>query len=93
MPRSLKKGPFCNPKLIDKVKAAKAAGSSKSVRTWYRSSTVLPEFIGVWFEVHNGKNFIKFLVSEDMVGYKLGEFAPTTKFINHGGKLAKVQKK
>lgn len=89
MSRSLKKGPFCDEKLIQKVAAHKSSSSSTPIKTWSRSSTILPDFVGVSFEVHNGRMFIKVVVTEDMVGHKLGEFAPTTKFVKHGGKNAK----
>lgn len=86
MSRSLKKGPFCDEKLLSKVVAAKQSGAT--VKTWSRSSTILPEFVGTTMEVHNGRVFIKFLITEDMVGHKLGEFAPTHTFKKHGGKNA-----
>lgn len=89
MARSLSKGSFCNPKLISKVQKAKSGGSNSPIKTWYRSSTILPEFIGVTFQVHNGRKFIEVFVTEEMVGHKLGEFAPTTMFKGHGGKKAK----
>jgi small subunit ribosomal protein S19 len=89
MARSLKKGPFCLPKLITKVQSYRSTGSSTPIKTWSRSSTILPDFVGVKFEVHNGRKFIEVLVTEDMVGHKLGEFAPTTIFKSHGGKKAK----
>jgi small subunit ribosomal protein S19 len=89
MSRSLKKGPYCDPKLIQKVQVYKTSGSSTPVKTWSRTSTILPDFVGVKFAVHNGKKFIEVLVTEDMVGHKLGEFSPTTIFKGHGGKKAK----
>ena len=84
MPRSSWKGPFVDGYLIGK--AAKAAGSARRevVKTWSRRSTIMPNFIGVTFQVHNGRNFIPVLVSEDMVGHKLGEFAPTRTYTGHG---------
>ena len=88
MPRSLKKGPFVDEKLYRKVEKARAAGSHDAIRTWARACTIVPEFIGVNFLVHNGKTFNRVLVTEDMVGHKLGEFAPTRVFRGHGGKLA-----
>ena len=93
MPRSLKKGFFDNPKLVLKAAAAKASGNPKPIRTWSRDTTILPEFIGLKFEVHNGRKFLEVLVTEDMVGHKLGEFSPTTFFKGHGGKAAKAAKK
>lgn len=88
MPRSLKKGPFVDPKLLKKVQNLKA-GDRTVIKTWSRSSTIYPEMVGFRFGVHNGKEHIEVLVSEDMVGHKLGEFAPTRKFVRHGGKLQK----
>jgi small subunit ribosomal protein S19 len=89
MSRSLKKRPYCLPKLILKVQKYKSSGSSTPIKTWSRSSTILPDFVTVKFSVHNGRKFVDVLVSEDMVGHKLGEFAPTTMFKSHGGKKAK----
>lgn len=89
MSRSLKKGPFIDPKLQKKVDKAVASGSKNPIKTWSRTSTVIPAMIGLILQVHNGKNFIDVLVTENMVGHKLGEFALTRKFISHGGKLAK----
>jgi small subunit ribosomal protein S19 len=89
MSRSLKKGPFCDEKLQKKVTTLKASGEKTAIKTWSRSSTILPTFVGVTFEVHNGIKFINVLVTEDMVGHKLGEFSPTTVFKKHGGKNAK----
>lgn len=88
MSRSLKKGPFVDPKLMKKVKALKQ-GDRTVIKTWSRSSTVYPEMVGFRFGVHNGREHIEVLVSEDMVGHKLGEFAPTRKFVRHGGKIQK----
>jgi len=91
MSRSLKKGVFVNEKLLKKIEKVKALSEKDRdkifIRTWSRSSTITPEMVGLNFEVHNGKTFIKVKVIEDMVGHKLGEFAPTRKFIRHGGKL------
>lgn len=92
MSRSLKKGPFINPKLAKKVSKAKAEGDSKPIKTWARASTITPDMVGMKFAVHNGKQFIEVLVDENMVGHKLGEFAPTRTFRGHGGKMAKVTK-
>jgi small subunit ribosomal protein S19 len=89
MSRSLKKGPFCDPKLLTRATAAKQANSSSPIKTWSRDSSILPEFVGVTFQVHNGKQFVDVFVTEEMVGHKLGEFSPTTKFKGHGGKKAK----
>lgn len=93
MSRSLKKGPFCDPKLFGKATAGKAAGSKTPIKTWSRASTIMPEFVGTTFSVHNGKKFIDVFCTEEMVGHRLGEFAPTTYFKGHGGKAAKAMKK
>ena len=85
MPRSLKKGPFVDDHLLEKVRKAKETGSRKVIKTWSRRSTVIPEFVGLTFAVHNGKRFIPVFVTEDMVGHKLGEFAPTRTFYGHAG--------
>ncbi len=86
MSRSLKKGIYVDPKLFKKVQAMEASGLKKVIRTWSRSSTVSPDFVGHTFGVHNGKTHISVYVSENMVGHKLGEFSPTRKFKSHGGK-------
>jgi small subunit ribosomal protein S19 len=91
MGRSLKKGPFVDAKLLKKVQKAAAANDKKPIKTWSRASTIVPEMVGVKFQVHNGKNFIEVLVVENMVGHRLGEFAPTRTFRIHGGKMAKEQ--
>jgi len=85
MARSLKKGPFVDEKLMEKVKK----GGSVVVKTWSRRSVIVPEMIGMVFAVHNGKEFITVKPSEEMVGHKLGEFSATTKFHRHGGKMQK----
>jgi small subunit ribosomal protein S19 len=85
MARSLKKGPFVDEKLFAKVQKAKERNDRSLIRTWSRRCTIVPEFIGMNFEVHNGKTFHKVLVSEDMVGHKLGEFSLTRNFRGHGG--------
>ena len=84
MPRSVWKGPFVDGYLI--AKAEKASGSSRreTIKTWSRRSTIMPQFVGLTFQVHNGKQFTPVLVSEDMVGHKLGEFAPTRNYFGHG---------
>lgn len=92
MSRSLKKGPYVDPKLLKKIDKLNEAGSKKPVKTWSRDSAISPEFIGHTFAVHNGKQFIPVFVTENMVGHKLGEFSPTKMFRGHGGKLAKKQK-
>jgi small subunit ribosomal protein S19 len=94
VPRSLKKGPFVDDDLMMKVERAKESRESKVIKTWSRRSTITPEFIGVTFAVHNGKKFIPVFVSEEMVGHKLGEFAPTRTFHSHSGdRKSKVVKK
>jgi len=92
MSRSLKKGPYIDPRLMKKVEASSADGGKKVIKTWSRDCTIAPEFVGLTFGVHNGKEFIPVLCTEMMVGHKLGEFSPTRKFRGHGGKLAKGQK-
>ena len=88
MPRSLKKGPFVDQHLVDKIEALNQTGEKRVVKTWSRRSTVLPEFVGHTLAVHTGNKFIPIYVTENMVGHKLGEFAPTRTFRGHGGKLA-----
>lgn len=89
MSRSTKKGPYIDQRVVKKVEAAKAAGSNGPIQTYSRSCTIIPEFVGFTFGVHNGKKFMDVFVTEDMVGHKLGEFSPTTVFKGHGGKNAK----
>jgi small subunit ribosomal protein S19 len=86
MGRSLKKGPFVDPKLYMKVERLNNTGLKDAIKTWARSCTIIPEFVGHTFMVHNGKNHLKVFVTEDMVGHKLGEFSPTRTFKGHGGK-------
>ncbi|MBR2651415.1 30S ribosomal protein S19 [bacterium] len=83
MSRSTKKGAFVEESLMKKVTAMNASDKKKPIKTWSRKSTIYPEFIGNTFEVHNGKQFIKVFITEDMIGHKLGEFAPTRSFKNH----------
>ncbi len=90
MGRSLKKGIYVHPKLLKKIKKVKPG---EPIKTWSRDSTIIPEMIGHVFLVHNGKNFIEVKVREEMVGHRLGEFAPTTKFIKHGGKMQRELEK
>ena len=85
MSRSLKKGPYIDPKLAAKVAKLKAVGGHDPIKTWSRRSTISPEFVTMTFLVHNGKTFIKVYVTEEMVGHKLGEFAPTRQFRGHPG--------
>ena len=90
MSRSLKKGPYVDERLLGRIQ--KSGASDKTVfKTWARSSTISPEFVGRTVAVHNGKLHVPVYVTENMVGHKLGEFAPTRKFRSHGGKLAKSQ--
>jgi len=91
MARSLKKGPFIDIHLFKKIEEANRTGSKKVIKTWSRRSTILPEAVGLTFAVHNGKKFIAVFVTENMVGHKLGEFAPTRLFHGHAGdRKAKV---
>ena len=92
MSRSLKKGPFTDPKLLKKI-AGKSPEKSLVIKTWSRASVITPEMVGFTFGVHNGKTHINVHVVENMVGHKLGEFSPTRKFVSHGGKMAKKQAK
>ena len=88
MARSLKKGPYIDARLLEKVLAIRK-DEKKIIKTWARYSTISPEMVGHTFGVHNGKDFVPVYVSEDMVGHKLGEFSATTKFVRHGGKMQK----
>jgi small subunit ribosomal protein S19 len=90
MPRSLKKGPFVDKHLLEKIQGAETSGRKQVIKTWSRRSMITPEFVGHTFHVHNGKGFIAVFVNENMVGHKLGEFAPTRVFRMHGGKAAKT---
>jgi small subunit ribosomal protein S19 len=93
MPRSLKKGPFIDDKLLKKVLDAQKERSNKVIKTWSRRSTVIPDMVGLTFAVHNGKKFIPVFVTENMVGHKLGEFSPTRTFYSHAGdKKSKMKK-
>jgi len=88
MARSVKKGPYIDAKLLEKVRVMNSRGEKRVIKTWARASTVSPEFIGHTLAVHNGNKFIPVYITENMVGHKLGEFAPTRLFRGHGGKLA-----
>ncbi len=90
MSRSSKKGPFIDPKLLKKVMAQKASGDKTPLKTWSRSCTISPDFVGHTFMVHQGKTFVEVFVSEAMVGHKLGEFAPTRNFRGHGKIVKRV---
>ncbi|MCX6974685.1 MAG: 30S ribosomal protein S19 [bacterium] len=92
MARSLKKGPFVEWKLLDKIDRMTESGTKKPIKTWSRRSTITPDFVGHTFNVHNGKTFIPVFVTENMVGHKLGEFSPTRIFKKHGSHTAKVTK-
>jgi len=83
MARSIKKGPFIDGHLLKKIEAAREQGSKKVIKTWSRRSTILPEAVGLTFAVHNGRKFVPVFVTENMVGHKLGEFAPTRTFHGH----------
>lgn len=85
MPRSLKKGPFIEQKLLSKVLNAQESRSNRVIKTWSRRSTVIPEMVGITLAVHNGRKFIPVFVSENMVGHKLGEFSPTRTYYGHAG--------
>ena len=89
MTRSLKKGPYVDAKLLLKI-AGKNPLQTGVIKTWKRASQIAPEMVGFTFGVHNGKNHIEVIVSEDMVGHRLGEFSPTKKFIRHGGQMQKA---
>ncbi len=93
MGRSLKKGPFVDHSLMDKVQKAKAAKSKNPIKTWSRRSTITPDFVGLTMNVHNGRVFIPVFVTENMVGHKLGEFSLTRTFKKHGAHTAKAEAK
>ena len=93
MARSVKKGAYIDEKLLDKARKADSSGSKSVIKTWSRRSTVVPELLGQTFAVHNGKKFVPVFVTENMVGHKLGEFAPTRTFYSHAGdRKSKVRK-
>jgi len=93
MPRSLKKGPYVETKVLNKVLVAQESRSNRVIKTWSRRSTIVPEMVGLTLAVHNGKKFIPVFVTEDMVGHKLGEFSPTRTFYGHAGdKKSKLKK-
>ncbi len=89
MSRSLKKGPFVDESLLKKVRNLVASGKKEVIKTWSRASQIVPEMVGLTIAVHNGKTHIPVYITENMVGHRLGEFAPTRKFIGHGGRLAR----
>ena len=92
MSRSLKKGPYVNERLLNKIKNLKP-GDKTALKTWDRSCSITPEMVGFSIGVHDGRKHVQVYIVENMVGHKLGEFAPTRKFISHGGKMAKKQAK
>jgi len=89
MPRSLKKGPFVEEKLLKKVERLRGQGVRQAIKTWSRRSTIIPDFVGLTFAVYDGKKHVPVFITENMVGHKLGEFAPTRIFRKHGGVKAK----
>jgi len=89
MPRSLKKGPFVDEKLLEKIDKVRRAGIRQAIKTWSRRSTITPDFVGLTFAVYDGRKHIPVFVTENMVGHKLGEFAPSRIFRKHGGVKAK----
>lgn len=92
MPRSISKGAFIEPRLLSRVEKAQGSGDRKVIKTWSRASMIVPEMVGMTIAVHNGKQFLPVFINENMVGHKLGEFAPSRLFKAHGGKTAKVTK-
>ena len=93
MARSIKKGPYIDAKLLGKIREMNERGDKRVIKTWARASTISPEFVGHTVAVHNGNKFIPVYITENMVGHKLGEFAPTRLFRGHGGKLADKRSK
>jgi small subunit ribosomal protein S19 len=89
VPRSLKKGPHVDPKLLKKIETMNEGGDKKIIKTWSRRSMILPEFVGHTLAIHNGKKFIPIYITENMVGHKLGEFSPTRTFRGHGAHTAR----
>lgn len=89
MTRSVKKGPYVDPKLLKKIESKKPGNQTEHIKTWARNSQISPEMVGFTFKVHNGKDFIDVFITEEMVGHRLGEFSPTKKFYRHGGKMQK----
>jgi small subunit ribosomal protein S19 len=93
MPRSVKKGPYIDEKLLMKIYGMHARNEKRVIKTWARSSTISPDFVGHTIAVHNGNKFIPVYITENMVGHKLGEFSPTRLFRGHGGKLSDKRSK
>jgi small subunit ribosomal protein S19 len=92
MPRSISKGAFLEPRLLSRVEKAQGSSDRKVIKTWSRASMIIPEMVGLTIAVHNGKQFLPVFINENMVGHKLGEFAPSRLFKAHGGKTAKATK-
>ncbi len=92
MARSVWKGPFIDRSVLKKVETSRASGKKEVIKTWSRRSTILPHMVGLTFGVHNGQKFLPVLVTDNMIGHKLGEFAPTRTFRNHGGDKAAAKK-
>jgi small subunit ribosomal protein S19 len=93
MPRSIKKGPYIEQKLMSKVLVAQETRNTRVIKTWSRRSTIVPEMVGITLAVHNGRKFVPVFISENMVGHKLGEFSPTRTFYGHSGdKRSKLKK-
>ena len=90
MGRSIKKGPYVDAKLLKKLEKMRKSGDKKPIKTWYRRSTITPDFVGYTFSIHNGNKFISVFITENMVGHKLGEFAPTRTFRKHGAHTEKT---
>ena len=88
MPRSLKKGPYIHPSILKKLGRIRQ-GDKTVIKTWSRASSITPEMVGFLFGVHNGRTFTEIVITEDMVGHRLGEFSPTRKFLRHGGRMQK----
>ena len=93
MSRSLKKGPYVEESLLRKVEKMTASGKKQPIKTWSRRSMVLPDFVGLTFAIHNGRQHLPIFITENMVGHRLGEFAPTRTFKAHGNSAAKAEKK
>ena len=93
MSRSLKKGPYVEESLLRKVEKMQAAGKKQPIKTWSRRSMVLPDFVGLTFAIHNGRQHMPIFITENMVGHRLGEFAPTRTFKSHGKSAAKAEKR
>ena len=93
MPRSIKKGPYVEESLLKKAREAQEKGERKAIKTWSRRSMIVPDFVGLTFAVHNGRKFVPIYVTENMVGHKLGEFAPTRDFRGHAGSKDKRAKR